>query len=200
MPFPGSFIQAVLAATALVATIATGAKIAGAGGLASPTAAPSDRITLPDIRREFKSASGRFAFVVSTQDDWKSLRGTGELISIAGSVRTLLWSHALPQQFGPRFVLVSDLGTVLMLDEWINVRSPFAVLVVDRNNRTVRQHGADAVVLSVQVPEKDVVRMAKYGWWISAPPRLNSAGDGARVETAGKILTIRLSDGQLAVD
>ncbi len=199
MPFPALFVPAVIAVAALVVPVAACGTATGPSDPPSQAVAPSDRITLPDFRREFRSPSGRFAFVVSTRDGWKSLRGTGELFSITGSVHTPLWSRELPQQFGPRFVLISDLGTVLMLDEWINVKSQYAVFLIDRNNRTVKQHDADAVQAAVQVPANDIVRMAKHGWWVSAPPSLNSAGDAARVETAGKILTIRLSDGQLSV-
>jgi len=193
------FVPAVIAVAALVVPVAACGTATGPSDPPAQAVVPSDRITLPDVRREFRSPSGRFAFVVSTRDGWKSLRGTGELFSIMGSVHTPLWARELPQQFGPRFVLISDLGTVLMLDEWINVKSQYAVLLIDRNNRTVKQHDADAVQAAVQVPANDIVRMAKHGWWVSAPPSLNSAGDAARVETAGKILTIRLSDGQLSV-
>ena len=97
---------------------------------------PSDRITLPDTKREFHSSSGRFNFVVSTRDGWKSLLATGDLFSVNGLTAKLLWSRGLPQQFGPRFALVNDLGTVLMLDEWININSHYAVLLIDRDNRT----------------------------------------------------------------
>lgn len=158
-----------------------------------------DRITLPDARREFVSPSGQFAFVVSTRDGWTSPRGTGELFSVKGPGRTSLWSRELPQQFGPRFVLIGDLGTVLMLDEWINVKSPYAVLLMDRAGRTVAQHSTDAVQAVLQVPMADIVRMARHGWWIGTPPRLDPAAGVARVETAGRGLLIRLADGHLSV-
>lgn len=162
------------------------------------TATNTDRITLPDARREFTSPSGRFAFVVSTRDAWQTSRGNAELFSVAGSTRTLLWSGELSQQYGPRFVIVSDAGTVVMLDEWINVSTPHAVVLRDQNNRTLAQHSTDAVQATLMVPMNDVVRLAKYGWWISAPPVLSSGGDAVRVEAAGKVLTIRLPDGQLS--
>jgi hypothetical protein len=187
------------AASAALLVTATACQETGAGNLPSqvPTT-NTDRITLPDARREFTSRSGGFAFVVSTRDDWKSLRGTGELFSVAGSTRTLVWSGELPQQYGPRFAIVSDTGTVLMLDEWINVSTPYAVVLRDRNNGQVAQHSTDAVQATLQVPMNEVTRLAKFGWWITAAPVLTSAGDAVRVETGGKILTIRLADGQLS--
>ena len=181
------------------AAASPGAADSGGPTQARPVA-DSDRIALPHARREFTSPSGRFVFVVSTPDAWKSLRAVGELLSITKSGRTVLWSRALPQQFGPRFVLVSDAGSVLMLDEWINVKTPYAVLLIDRDHRTVKQYGTDALIEAVRVPARDVVRQARHGWWISALPTQDAAGDGARVETAGKMLTIRFADGALAVE
>ena len=186
------------ASAALLAT-ATACQETGAGN--PPSQVPTtnaDRITLPDARREFTSPSGGFSFVVSTRDEWKSLRGTGELFSVAGLTRTPVWSGELPQQYGPRFVIVSDSGSVLTLDEWINVSTPYAVVVRDRNNRQVAQHSTDAVQATLQVPMNEVTRLAKFGWWITAAPARTSAGDAVRVETGGKILTIRLADGQLS--
>lgn len=187
-----------VASAALLAT-AIACDETGAGNLPSQVPATNtDRITLPDARREFTSRSGNFSFVVFTRDGWQSLRGTGELSSVAGSTRTPVWSADLSQQYGPRFVIVSDTGTVLMLDEWINVSTPYAVVLRDRNNRQIAQHSTDAVQATLQVPMNEVTRLAKYGWWITAPPVLTSAGDAVRVETGGKALTIRLSDGQLS--
>jgi hypothetical protein len=164
-----------------------------------PTQAPtrtSDQITLPDASREFVSPSGAFSFVVSTRDGWKSVHAIGEHFT-GRSSRRLLWSRELPQQFGPRFVIVSDTGSVLMLDEWINVSSQYAVLLLDRDNRQVTQRSTDAVQAVLGVPMNEIVQSAKYGWWITAPPRLDAAGVAVLVGAGGRVLSIRLSDGQL---
>ena len=154
---------------------------------------------MPEARREFAAPAGRFVFVVSTPDNWKSPHPEAQLFAVTGSARSLLWSRQLPQQFGPRFVVVNDAGTVLMLDEWINVNTKFAVLIVDRSNQTVAEHSTDDVQAALRVPMNQVVQMAKSGWWITAPPESSPTGDIARVQAAGKILTIRLSDGRLSV-
>jgi hypothetical protein len=171
---------------------------ASVGSSPSQAVNPSDRITLPPTSREFTSPSGKFVFVVSTKDSWKSRRATGELFS-AGSNRMLLWSRELPQEFGPRFALVNDQGTLLMLDEWINVNTQYAILVVDRDNKQVAQHSTDAVQLTLQVPMNQVVQMAAHGWWIQAAPTLVPTGDTALVRTAGKLLAIGLDTGVLSL-
>jgi hypothetical protein len=173
----------------------------GSGANANPSVSPalSDRITLPNPRREFLAANGKYAFVVATQDGWKSPHGTGELFAVAGGNRTSIWAHELQQQFGPRFVLVSNTGTVLMLDEWINVATPRAIVIFDRSGKLVAQHSTEAVQAVVNVPMNDIVRLAKQGWWITEPPTLNSAGDQVRVATGGKRLDIRVADGRLSL-
>jgi len=197
--FPRVRLALFVAALLFFALACQHATAAGVGNSPSKVPAISDKITLPDVRREFVSPSSRYIFAVSTRDNWKYLRGTGELFSVSGSVRKLLWSRELPQQFGPRFVLVSDLGAVVMVDEWINVKTGYAVLIVDRDNRQVAQHGTDDVQAVLQVPINQIVQLAKHGWWISAPPILNASGNVALVKAAGKILAIRLSDGRLSI-
>jgi hypothetical protein len=190
---------AVALATVLSLSSTGCQKATGSGSPPPQVEVPIDRITLPDTTREFVSPSGRFAFVVSTKDGWKSLRGTGELFAVNGPNRTLLWSRALPQQFGPRFALLNDRGTSLMLDEWINVSTGFAVLILDRDNQQVAQHSTDAVQAVLQVPIAQVVEVAKHGWWIQAPPVLAPSGDVALVQSAGKQLAIRLDTGSLSL-
>jgi hypothetical protein len=167
------------------------------GGVQQVTEA--DRIELPPESREFTSPSGAYTFVVSTPDNWQSLRGQGELTSTADGNRVVLWSHGLPQQFGPRFALVDDQGTVVMFDEWINISTPHAIWLVDRAGRDIARHSTDAVQSVLQVPMDEVVKLARHGWWIAAPPNLDAAGEAALVETAGKTLSVQLSSGTLAI-
>ena len=196
---PLSRIIVTAAAAVLLPQVAACEDSSRGGNPPQTVSTPTDRITLPPQRREFVAPSGRYVFIVSTRDNWKSPRGTGELFSVAGSDRTLLWTRELPQELGPRFVLVNDVGTVLLLDQWINVSTRYAVLLLDRDNRIVAQHSTEDVRTALQVPMNELTRMAKHGWWISAPPTLTPAGDSGRVEAAGKLLTIRLSDGHLSI-
>ena len=175
------FVQTALVLAAVLTGAMACEAAANPNGPADQAVVQSDRITLPDTKREFHSSSGRFNFVVFTRDGWKSLRATGDLFSVNGPTAKLLWSRELPQQFGPRFALVNELGTVLMLDEWININSQYAVLLIDRDNRTVKQHSADSIQATMRVPTNEIVRMAKHGWWITEPPSVNSAGDAALV-------------------
>jgi hypothetical protein len=186
---------------AAVAAVILSASEWSCGGSAAenpqvPTTA-SDRITLPDPRRESVAPSGKWAFVVSTPDAWAKKRGTGALVSVSGSTRAAVWSRELPQEYGPRFILVDDAGTVVLLDEWINVNSRYAVVVIDRDNRQIAQHSTDDVQAALGVPMSQIVQMAKHGWWITTPPVMAAGATEVHVETGGKVLHIRLSDGRL---
>ena len=163
------------------------------------TAMAIDRITLPPLQEVFFSTTKNYMFVVSTPDQWKSMKSFGELFEIGGENRKPLWRKALPHNFRPRFVVVSDKGGVLLLDEWINVKSPYAVMVLDRGNNVVAQYQFDEVQKFLDVAGPVIVKMAKHGIWITSPPKLDGSGEAALVEAAGKVFVIRLSDGNLSL-
>jgi hypothetical protein len=71
--------------------------------------------------------------------------------------------------------------------------------VIDREGRLVAQHDFDAIQRVLGVPVANIVRMAKHGWWIVAPPALDRSGERARIETAGKVLLVDLNDGRLSL-
>jgi hypothetical protein len=170
--------------------------------LTAPRAGLSDRITLPTARREFRSPSGKYRFVVQTPDEWKSLRGSGQLFALQGTTAVPLWQRELPHQFGPRYVLVSEAGQVLLFDEWINVKSGAALMLLGADGRVVTQYGFDAIVDRLGVPADELMSKARGGWWISAPPSLDGPGAAvtASVSAGDKVLRIHLPDGRLTVD
>lgn len=196
-----SFMLPSLCRSSAVVTVMLLAACTGCQQSAStslpPQRTPDDRITLPPVRKE--SPSGTYVFAVSTPDNWRGFFATGELFSLAGSSRRLLWSARLPQRFGPRFALTSDSGTVVMVDEWMNVTTQYAVVIVDPANRPIAWHSTDAVQAALHVPMNRIVEMAVHGPWVSVPPRFDVTGESVLVGAAGKTLIIRLSDGALSV-
>ena len=158
-----------------------------------------DSQPLPAPLREVESPSGRFVLVLSTPDAWKSRRVHAEFFRVEVDARTPLWKRALPQELGPRHVLVDDRGRVLLLDEWIHVKSDRAAVVLDRNGRQVARHSFDDIQKVVDVPARDLVRRAKLGWWITKPPRLDPNLGVASIATGGKLLLVHLADGQLSL-
>ncbi len=65
--------------------------------------------------------------MLSSADHWQTRSALAELQLRLGSELKPLWHKVLPQEHGPRHVLVLDSGAVVLMDEWINVPSRHAV-------------------------------------------------------------------------
>lgn len=166
--------------------------------LGSPAlAAATDAIVLPPAVREFSSPGGAFSLRVRAQDDWKTAAAVGELRALKSGDSRLLWRRELPQHYGPRKALVSDRGETLLVDEWINVLSANALLLVDRDDRVIARYAADQVFAVLGVPARDFAALAREGPWLSDGPALSADGRHAIIHAGGRTLEIRLSDGRL---
>ena len=158
-----------------------------------------DFIAFPPTHQEFSSPDGKYVFVLSTVDNWTSKQAIGELFEGGDEGRQSLWQYTLPHEYGPRYVLVSSQGQVLLLDEWINIASRQAVMLLSRENAVLAKYSFDTLQKILAVPRASIVAMARYGWWIASPPTLDQSGETAKVETAGKVLVIDLENGELSV-
>jgi hypothetical protein len=160
----------------------------------------SDRIKLPSATVKFLSPTGEFQFFVTTKDSWATTKGQGKSIASIDNKLQVLWEKTLPQEYGPRYVLVGLRGEVLMLDEKINVKSKHAIVIVNpTGDRTIR-YSFDEIEQVVRVPAAIMVARATQGsWWISAPPYLDKSGLIAYVNTAGKVLQIDLVKGKISL-
>lgn len=160
----------------------------------------SDRIDLPTSTVKFLSPNGDYQFFVTTADNWASKTGQGKLIESTATKDRVVWQGALPQEYGPRHVLVGLRGEVLMLDEGINVKSKHAITIVNPNLDRVVRYSFDEIRQVLQVPASAMVKQASQGsWWISAPPRLDRSGLIVYVKTAGKVLQINLAKGEISL-
>lgn len=152
----------------------------------------TDRIALPPVRQTFDN--GPYQLVISTKDQWQTPVTIGQLYE--GS--TLRWQTDLPHEYGPRFALISPAGQVLLLDEFINVASPYALTLINPAGEVVVQRSFDNVQKALDISPATLTQQATSGWWISAPPQLNARGDHALVQTGGTTLEIDLTTGELS--
>jgi hypothetical protein len=158
-----------------------------------------DRITLPPLQRETASLSGTYAFIVAAEDRWQSARASGELLRVAGTRRTSAWKTSLPEQFGPRFVLLNEGGNVLLVDEWVNIVTRHALVLFDATGRERAHHTFDDIQTATGVPGSTIVQMARYGAWLTSVPALDEGGETATFTVGGRTLSISLADGHLSV-
>ncbi len=175
----------------------------------------SDRIDLPPESREAASPSGRFVLSVSTPDAWKSKTATAELVEVDGDERRVVWTRKLPHEYGPRFTLVTDEGTVILLDEWINVASSRAITVIHPSGihpsgihpsgihpsgNVIAQHAFAAIPEVLWIPGRELVAAARHGLWMTNPPTLGDDGKSVRAESGGRTLVIDAADGSLRAE
>ena len=154
-----------------------------------------DRLAYPSDRRTF--TRGSYRFVITAVDQWQTPTVTGTLYK----ADTRLWQRDLPHEYGPRFVLVSPTGQVLLLDEFINVASPYALTLLEAKGEAIAQYSFDDIKRTLGVSSAALTQQATSGWWISAPPRLSSggasAGQRALIQTGGTTLEVDLNTGAL---
>lgn len=152
----------------------------------------ADRIAQPPLRQTFTNEPYRL--VISAADQWQTPRARGQLYE--GD--TLRWQKDLPHEYGPRFALIGPAGQVLLLDEFINVASPYALTLIDLDGEVVVQRSFDDVQKALDISPAILTEQATSGWWISAPPRLNVRSSRALVETGGTTLEVDLATGELS--
>ena len=148
-----------------------------------------DRLAYPPLRQTF--TSGIYRLVISAEDDWKTPLTQAKLFN--GD--TVLWEQALPHQYGPRFVLISPQGNVLLLDEFINVASPHAITLINTKGQVIAQHSFKNIQTTLNRSTADLTKQATTGWWISAAPTLIELENCAIVRTGGTTLAIDLETG-----
>ena len=159
-----------------------------------------DSIRHPPGQREFRSPSGAFVLVVSTTDNWQSPHATAELFGVQGATRTSIWRRPLPHEYGPRFALAGNRGDVLLLDEWINAQSRYAVMVINRRNEIVAEQSYDDVEKTVGVAMGRIQTNVRSGVWIGGTPSLDAASNRAVVPTVAAVaLRVDLTDGRVSV-
>ncbi|MCX6629476.1 MAG: hypothetical protein NTW28_17805 [Candidatus Solibacter sp.] len=112
----------------------------------------------------------------------------------------VVWQRELPHHHGPRRVLVADDGRVLLVDEWINVVSPFALTLIAADGGELAHYSAEQVLSLLAVPRKAITEHARFGPWITDGPTLSADGDWVLFKAGGRSLKLRLADGRISVE
>ncbi|MEL6604680.1 MAG: hypothetical protein AAFP20_15820 [Cyanobacteria bacterium J06614_10] len=159
---------------------------------AEQPAASADQLTHPPLRQSVTNQ--RYRFEITAVDGWETPAALGTLYE-SGTPR---WEVELAHQYGPRFALVSPTGQVLLIDEFINVASSRAIALYTAQGDLIAQHSFDDIQQALGISRASLTQKATSGWWVSAPPTLNEAGDLGLVQTGGTTLSIDLLTGHLS--
>lgn len=158
-----------------------------------------DAIPYPPLLRHEVSPAGTYHLVLTLeQDSSGSRRTTASLFETMGDRCQQVWSHRLLHSYGPRLGLVNDRGTVVLLDEWINVASPYAIVVMGPDGEVKAQHSFDDIVAVTGQSRAEVVEQAAQGFWLAGNPTLNRNGTQVSIPAAGGQLTLDLATGDLS--
>ena len=155
----------------------------------------NDARSLPYAQRVFVSPSAAFELVLSAPSQGQSAQA--ELFAVAADGRRPLWRQALPHEQGPRTAVVADGGEVVLLDEWINVPSRHALLLLDPQGRRRAHYNFDELVGILQLPRKTVAQHAVQGAWLAGEPRWSTDGRQLLLPAGGRTLSLQLADGRL---
>ena len=95
-------------------------------------------------------------------------------------------------------MVVTDSGAVVLMDEWINVPSRHALMLLAPNGNELAHLGIDGLVRLLGVPRRTVSDHGRLGIWMSSAPALSADGRAVIFASGGRQLMLSLADGQVS--
>jgi hypothetical protein len=163
----------------------------------------NDAIPRPPQLRHIPSPTGAYHLLLTASPARDDRSITATLFETTPDRCQRVWTRPLPQEYGPRLALVTDIGQTLLLDEWINVASAWAIVVLNSAGEVIAQYSFGDIVTVTGSTRAAVVEQAEQGFWLAGTPTLrrHSPRHGrppqVEVPTAGGTLTIDMETGQL---
>jgi hypothetical protein len=157
-----------------------------------------DTIPYPPVMRHGSSPAGHYHLTLTLVEGTEIRYTMASLFETLGDRCQLVWSRPLPHAYGPRLGLVNDSGTVVLLDEWINVASTRAVVVLGRDGEAIAEHSFDEIVEVTGESRAEVVEQAMQGFWLGGSPAMQADGSHLAIPAAGGELTLDLATGAIS--
>lgn len=180
----------------LLLSTALGGLLPGAARAMTSADKRSDRISFPAEKREFRAPG--WLLQIESLDAWQSPAARAQLWQ-TGTETRLRWSRSLEHSYGPRDALINAQGQVLLIDEWINVSSKRALMLIGTEGRIIATHAYADIVAALRTTPAAVSSKAKRGPWLAGDAQLSADGRQVRIAVAGQVLLIDLQDGRLSV-
>jgi hypothetical protein len=165
--------------------------------MTAAAAAGQDKKTRPPAIRRFTADTGAFQLEVTSSNNWRTSQAHAEMFAVSSSGRRSVWSIPLPQRYGPALAVVAVSGGALLVDEWINTPSPYALMVIAPDGRTVSTHSMTDIATAAGLVPAQLTASAASGPWMSAPPVYLAVPDAMLIEAGGVRLRIDLKTGKL---
>lgn len=180
----------------LLLTTALGGLLPDAASTMASADKGADRINFPAEQREFRAPG--WLLQVQALDGWQSPAARAQLWQTGTDEPRLRWSRSLAHSYGPREALINAQGQVLLIDEWINVSSKRALMLIANDGRIIATHGYADIVAALRTTPAAVSSKAKRGPWLAGDAQLSADGRQVRIAVAGQVLLIDLQDGRLS--
>lgn len=180
-----------IAAGIMLLAAATSMRSVQGGGA---PAEPADRKVLPDSTRSIESPRGRYRLVLEVPD-----ADHARAILMAQDPALVVWERRLAHEYGPRFALVSPHGTVVLLDEWINVVTGLAISVIDGEGRTLAVVSTGEIATLLGHTRAELLARGRFGPWMGGTPELSGAGEYVAIPMGERELRVSTVDGSLTV-
>lgn len=151
----------------------------------------SDSIALPPSSREVKSKYGVYYFRVHTTDNWQTPFPLGTLSIGSRNGQNVRWQRKLLLHYGPRFMVVTPSGDVVLLDSWLNGKPVNAVSILNNRNGSVVNFSYEDIRRSLGLAPAVLAQRARFGsWWMSGKPTQDSTGNLVFIPAGGKTLVV----------
>ncbi len=155
-----------------------------------------DETPPPPLSRKFYSAHRTFSVMIRPQgsNEWKDGLCTAVLLG-RGKTRRLMTEA----RYGPKTVLVSEMGVSVFLGEWENRATGVAIEIYSTTGHRIQSWSAADIVQLVGQSQAQLALKADpdLGWWLSGQPFLSVDESAALLPVANGLVTVRLTDGRL---
>ncbi len=166
--------------------------------LAMDTSSQHDVKALPPEFRSFSSPAGAYVLELRGPRGWKPPQAQAELFAARPGGRRSVWTKPLPHRYGPALAVVSDEGLVLLLDEGLRSPGSLAVTVLARDGSEIARYSTSDIAKTAGVTMSGLIKSARVGIWMSAPPAMTPDGSAVVLDAAGLQLKVDLHSGQLS--
>lgn len=108
-----------------------------------------------------------------------------------------LWNHELNHRIGPRYAFIGESGSIVLVDEWINVFSPVAITVINAKGKQVAVYSTDEIARFLNIPRKELAHSATVGPWMQGAPFLRAGEQKVVIPMTELELLVDMPSGRL---
>jgi hypothetical protein len=95
--------------------------------------------------------------------------------------------------------MVANSGAVVLIDEWINIPSKHALMLVSPMGATLAHYPLDELITTLGVSRRTITEHNGLGIWLSRMPVFNTDESTLMLAAGGRGLSLDMASGSLTV-